>query len=434
MANITQIPSARVPLLLDQTTDISTEWYRFFFNLYSATGIGTPYADGQILIGDGSTGNAVKATLTAGANVSIVNGPGSITINVGATALVPGVYGSASSVSQITVDAQKLISSITDVPIYIDADQINPATFDAANLVTKNTTQTITGTKTFTGGIVSQAYNFSGTTSWAFNSSTSEVQIAIGGANAGIISTASAKFPGSVLATNGFNFTPTTSWAFNSGTSKVQLSIGSADAGVFSTTLAAFPATVLATTLAAGPSLVTGSAISANAINFYNFYTGNGFTSMAFGASSAALANQAFQLNYNNAGAAQLAYSFYGDGTAQKTGGGSWSAISDARLKDNVAPLTGALAKIASLNPVTYIWRHSTVNEPTTGFIAQEVQQVFPLAVTKHDPTKLEQDFIPDQTMSIGWQNDMTAYLVGAIKELKAELESVKAELATFKP
>lgn len=431
MANITQIPSARVPLLLDQTTDISTEWYRFFFNLYSVVGSGTPYTDGQILIGDGTTGNAVKATLTAGANVSIVNGPGSITINVGATALIPGVYGSASSVSQITVDAQKLISSIVSVPIYIDANQINPATFDAANLVTKNTAQTITGAKTFTGGIVSQAYNFSATTSWAFNSGTSEVQLAIGGVNAGIISTASAKFPGSVLAPNGFNFTPTTSWAYNSGTSKVQLSIGSADAGVFSTTLAAFPATVLATTLAAGPSLVTGSAISANAINFYSFYTGNGFTSMAFGASSAALANQAFQLNYNNAGVAQLAYSFYGDGTAQKTGGGSWSSISDARLKDNVVPLTGALDKITALNPVTYNWRHATVNEPTTGFIAQEVQQVFPLAVTEHEPTKTEKEFITDQTMSIGWKNDMTAYLVGAIKELKAELESVKAKLAT---
>ena len=431
MANITQIPSARVPLLLDQTTDISTEWYRFFFNLYSAVGSGTPYTDGQILIGDGSTGNAVKATLTAGANVSIVNGPGSITINVGSTALVPGVYGSASSVSQITVDAQKLISSITSVPIYIDANQINPATFDAANLVTKNTAQTITGAKTFTGGIVSSAYNFSGTTSWAFNSGTSEVQLAIGGANAGIISTASAKFPGSVLAPSGFNFNNNTSWAYNSGTSQAQLTLNGNNAGIISSTLAAFPATVLATTLAAGPSTATGSAISANAINFYSFYTGNGFTSMAFGAGSAALAAQAFQFNYNNSGSAQLAYSFYGDGTAQKTGGGSWSSISDARLKDNVVPLTGALDKITALNPVTYNWRHATVNEPTTGFIAQEVQQVFPLAVTEHEPTKTEKEFITDQTMSIGWQNDMTAYLVGAIKELKAELESVKAKLAT---
>lgn len=431
MPNITQIPSAKVPLLLADTTEISTEWYRFFFNVYNSAGVGSPYADGQILIGDGSTGNAVKATLTAGANVSIVNGPGSITINVGSTALVPGIYGSASSVSQITVDAQKLISSITDVPIYIDADQINPATFDAANLVTKNTTQTITGTKTFTGGIVSSAYNFSALTSWAFNSGTSEVQLSIGGSNAGIISTASAKFPGSVLATAGFNFTPTTSWAFNSGTGQVQLTIASTNAGIISSTLASFPATVLATTLAAGPSTNLGAVISTNAINFYNFYTGNAYTSMAFGAGSAALADQAFQLNYNNSGSAQLAYSFYGDGTAQKTGGGSWSAISDARLKDNIAPLTGALDKIASLNPVTYTWRHSAINEPTTGFIAQEVEQVFPSAVTKHIATKIEQEFIPDQTMSIGWQNDMTAYLVGAIKELKAELESVKAKLVT---
>lgn len=736
MANVTQIPSSKVPILLGETTDISTEWYRFFFNLYSAVGIGTPYTDGQILIGDGTTGNAVKATLTAGAGVSIVNGPGSITINVGSTPLTPGVYGSASSVSQITVDAQKIISNITSVPIYIDANQINPATFDAANLVTKNTAQTITGTKTFTGGIVSAAYNFTVTgNSIAYNSSTSEVQFAIGGANAGIISTASAKFPGSVLAPAGFNFnnntswaynsgtsqaqltlngvnagiisatsadfpnfitcatvTPYTdnstkvattafvqnvlsgggggyaslagtqtftgantftggiistaynftstgnsiayngtdtvqiavggndagqfkstgaffvapvnatnfigagtgltgtasslsiggnaatvtngvyttgtqtitgaktftggitstaynfdvnsSWAYNSGTSEVQLTIGGNNAGVISTSLAAFPAAVSAnafinstnvtitagadsqgsytiasdynritTTSAnpsgvtlpaitsstigrrivvinagtnpvnvyppsssaidggstnaavslavgyqctfnavsttawassfgsgivsnsfvAGPTIATGLINSPNAINFYNANTGNAFTSIAFGASSSALAAQAFQFNFNNAGAAQLAYSFFGDGTAQKTGGGSWSSISDVRLKDNITPLTGALAKIASLNPVTYSWRHNAVNEPTTGFIAQEVQQVFPSAVSEHEPTEGEKEFVTDQTMSIGWQNDMTAYLVGAIKELKAELESVKAELATFK-
>jgi len=39
----------------------------------------TDYADGELLIGN-ATGLS-KATLTAGANISIINGPGSITIN-----------------------------------------------------------------------------------------------------------------------------------------------------------------------------------------------------------------------------------------------------------------------------------------------------------------------------------------------------------------
>lgn len=40
----------------------------------------TAYTDGQLLIGDSSTGLLNKATLTAGSNVTITNGNGSITI------------------------------------------------------------------------------------------------------------------------------------------------------------------------------------------------------------------------------------------------------------------------------------------------------------------------------------------------------------------
>jgi hypothetical protein len=41
------------------------------------------YTDGQLLIGDSSTGLLEKATLTAGSNISISNGNGSITISSG---------------------------------------------------------------------------------------------------------------------------------------------------------------------------------------------------------------------------------------------------------------------------------------------------------------------------------------------------------------
>jgi hypothetical protein len=44
------------------------------------TGDTTSYTDGQLLIGDSSTGLLNKATLTAGTNVTITNGNGSITI------------------------------------------------------------------------------------------------------------------------------------------------------------------------------------------------------------------------------------------------------------------------------------------------------------------------------------------------------------------
>ena len=117
---------------------------------------------------------------------------------------------------------------------------------------------------------------------------------------------------------------------------------------------------------------------------------------------------------------------------AEKPGGGSWADSSDARLKQNVQPLVGALAKITALNPVTYQWKYDNPNSPTTGFIAQEVLPILPNAISQSDPQEAQKPFIPEgeQVYNIGWQNDMTAYLVGAIKELKAEVDSLKAQLA----
>jgi hypothetical protein len=44
------------------------------------TGLTGPFANGELFIGDGTTGDLQAATLTAGPGISITNGPGSITI------------------------------------------------------------------------------------------------------------------------------------------------------------------------------------------------------------------------------------------------------------------------------------------------------------------------------------------------------------------
>jgi len=168
------------------------------------------------------------------------------------------------------------------------------------------------------------------------------------------------------------------------------------------------------------------------AINFYSSNTGNDYNSLYYSATGTSLAAQQFSLSYNNSGTANAIYQFYGDGTAKKPGGGSWTATSDGRLKSNVTPLTNSLAKITALNPVSYTWNIDST-EPTVGFVAQEVQTVLPNAVTSHNPTEEESKFIDDKTLSIGWQNDMTAYLVGAIKELKAVIDVQATEILALK-
>jgi hypothetical protein len=184
---------------------------------------------------------------------------------------------------------------------------------------------------------------------------------------------------------------------------------------------------------AGGTTTSTTMTFQPNSINFYDADTGNGFNSIAYGATSTALADQVYQFAYKtpSVAGATAAYNFFGDGTAQKTGGGSWGSVSDSRLKDNVTPLTGALAKITSLNPVSYSWKIETT-DPTVGFIAQEVQQVIPNAVRAFKSTDKEKPFTDGNTVGIAWQNDMTAYLVASIKELKVQLDAANARITAL--
>ena len=68
----------------------------------------------------------------------------------------------------------------------------------------------------------------------------------------------------------------------------------------------------------------------------------------------------------------------------------AYNTSSDYRLKENVQPLTGALAKVQQLKPCTYTWKKDgSIGE---GFIAHELANVIPQAVTgEKDAVKVEQ-------------------------------------------
>ena len=95
----------------------------------------------------------------------------------------------------------------------------------------------------------------------------------------------------------------------------------------------------------------------------------------------------------------------------------NYSTSSDYRMKENIAPMTGALSKVALLNPVTYKWKEVFGGEDGQGFIAHELQAVIPDAVTgKKDAV--------DADGNPKYQGIDTSYLVAtltaAIQELKA--------------
>jgi hypothetical protein len=106
----------------------------------------------------------------------------------------------------------------------------------------------------------------------------------------------------------------------------------------------------------------------------------------------------------------------------------AYNTSSDYRLKEDIRPMTGALAKVAALKPCTYKWNAD--GSDGEGFIAHELAEVCPQAVTG------EKDAV-DEDGSPKYQGVDTSFLVAtltaAIQELKAELDSVKAELAVIK-
>jgi len=68
----------------------------------------------------------------------------------------------------------------------------------------------------------------------------------------------------------------------------------------------------------------------------------------------------------------------------------AYNTSSDYRLKENIAPLTGAIERVLRLKPSTYTWKVD--GSAGEGFIAHELQEVIPQAVSgTKDEQKLQQ-------------------------------------------
>jgi len=102
----------------------------------------------------------------------------------------------------------------------------------------------------------------------------------------------------------------------------------------------------------------------------------------------------------------------------------SYNITSDYRLKENVVPMTNALATVSSLKPVTYKWK--LTGENGQGFIAHELQSIVPDCVTG------EKDAI-DEEGNPKYQGIDTSFLVAtltsAIQELNAKVTALEAKL-----
>lgn len=101
---------------------------------------------------------------------------------------------------------------------------------------------------------------------------------------------------------------------------------------------------------------------------------------------------------------------------------------SDYRLKENVQPMTGALAKITQLKPCTYTWKLD--GSDGQGFIAHELAEVVPDAVSGEKDAVNEDNSIKPQGIDTSF---LVATLTAAIQEQQAMIDTMKKEIAELK-
>jgi hypothetical protein len=115
-------------------------------------------------------------------------------------------------------------------------------------------------------------------------------------------------------------------------------------------------------------------------------------------------------------------------GTISSSGSNvSYNTSSDYRLKQDIAPMTNALAKVAALKPVTYKWKSDGADGE--GFIAHELAEVCPLAVTGAKDAVDEEGNPRYQGVDT---SHLVATLTAAIQEQQALIISLTARIVAL--
>ena len=114
---------------------------------------------------------------------------------------------------------------------------------------------------------------------------------------------------------------------------------------------------------------------------------------------------------------------------------GSLTHTSDHRLKENVNDLSGSLDKLTRLNGKSYTLIDDEEGQTEFGFIAQEVEEVFPEVVQEVQKYELDENG-EETTKEVNYMGvsylQLIAPMVEAIKELKSQNETLEARIESL--
>lgn len=115
------------------------------------------------------------------------------------------------------------------------------------------------------------------------------------------------------------------------------------------------------------------------------------------------------------------------DGTTNKgyftAASGAYVVVSDRRLKKEIEPITGVLDRVMQMQPVQYRYKDSAdQSKRTLGFIAQEVEPLFPEVVNEGSNGYKAMSY-----------SELIPVAIGAIKEVNTETQQLKEENTELK-
>jgi len=105
----------------------------------------------------------------------------------------------------------------------------------------------------------------------------------------------------------------------------------------------------------------------------------------------------------------------------------AFNTSSDARLKHAISALAGALERVQALRPVAFAWNAD--DSQGYGFIAHELQQIIPEAVTGEPDAVGEDGSIRPQGVD---HSKLVPWLTAALQETLVQLDALTARVAVL--
>ena len=158
----------------------------------------------------------------------------------------------------------------------------------------------------------------------------------------------------------------------------------------------------------------------------YNNTSGDGFVYDAASGSTQMTRDSGTTLFVNRSTTTGTAVAFHYNGTAEGSisvtaSGTTYNTTSDIRLKTDIEPIEHATDMLMAMNPVSHRWKADPDADAVVGFIAQEMQEIVPEAVSG--------DADSDEMMSMDYGR-ITPVLVAALQDAHNKIEQLEQRIA----